>query len=111
MTSGGSKKRIGRHLESLAELGLSDEQLAVMAVEEAQQTVAAMESHGWEPTGALKRRAASGRRIVEVRRARKADQAEADNAHMRKVVGYVHRHLAHRPDVDVTGTRAGAGRS
>ena len=27
-----------------------------------------------------------------------------DAAHMRKVVGYVHRHLAQRPDRDVTET-------
>ena len=46
----------------------------------------------------------SGRRIVELRRTRKADLTGDDYAHMRKVVGYVHRHLAQRPDGDVSET-------
>ncbi len=44
----------------------------------------------------------SGRRIVEILRTRKAELTEDDAAHMRKVVGYVHRHLAQRPTGDVT---------
>lgn len=48
---------------------------------------------------------ASGRRIVQLLRTRKGDLSEDDVAHMRKVVGYVHRHLAQRPDGDVTDTR------
>jgi uncharacterized protein DUF3140 len=47
---------------------------------------------------------ASGRRIVELLRAKKADLTEDDDAHMRKVVGYVHRHLAQRPSGDVEHT-------
>ena len=48
---------------------------------------------------------ASGRRIVELKRTKAADLTDDDLAHMRKVVGYVHRHLAQRPDGDVTDTR------
>ncbi|SNR36321.1 DUF3140 domain-containing protein [Actinomadura mexicana] len=48
---------------------------------------------------------ASGRRIVELLRAKKADLTEEDYDHMNKVVGYVHRHLAQRPSGDVTDTR------
>ncbi|SFQ42165.1 Protein of unknown function [Actinomadura madurae] len=48
---------------------------------------------------------ASGRRIVELLRAKKADLGEDDYAHMNKVVGYVHRHLAQRPSGDVTESR------
>ena len=40
----------------------------------------------------------SGRRIVEVLRTKKDDLTDDDVAHMRKVVGYVKRHLAQRPD-------------
>ena len=40
----------------------------------------------------------SGRRIVELLRAKKDDLTDDDVAHMRKVVGYVKRHLAQRPD-------------
>lgn len=47
---------------------------------------------------------ASGRRIVDLLRTKKADLSDADLAHMRKVVGYVHRHLAQRPAGDVTAT-------
>ncbi|MGP9818883.1 DUF3140 domain-containing protein [Salinarimonas sp. NSM] len=36
----------------------------------------------------------SGRRIVAIKRTRKADLTDDDYAHMRKVVGYVHRHGA-----------------
>lgn len=46
----------------------------------------------------------SGRRIVEILRTTKADLSDDDVAHMRKVVGYVHRHLAQRPEGDVTET-------
>jgi hypothetical protein len=46
----------------------------------------------------------SGRRIVKILGTKKADLTEDDTAHMRKVVGYVHRHLAQRPSGDVTDT-------
>ncbi|WP_432498844.1 DUF3140 domain-containing protein [Kineococcus auxinigenes] len=48
---------------------------------------------------------ASGRRIVEILRAKQADLDDDDHAHMKKVVGYVHRHSAQRPQGDVTGTK------
>ena len=48
---------------------------------------------------------ASGRRIVEILQSKKGDLGDDDYAHMRKVSGYVHRHLAQRPDGDVTDTR------
>ncbi|MDB5510295.1 MAG: putative DNA-binding protein [Hyphomicrobiales bacterium] len=47
----------------------------------------------------------SGRRIVEILRSRRADLDADDFAHMKKVVGYVHRHLAQRPDGDISETR------
>ena len=46
----------------------------------------------------------SGRRIIEILKKKKADLDEADVAHMRKVIGYVHRHSAQRPDGDVRDT-------
>ncbi len=36
----------------------------------------------------------SGRRIVELKRKKKADLADDDLHFMRRVIGYVHRHLA-----------------
>ncbi|GGY99629.1 DUF3140 domain-containing protein [Streptomyces poonensis] len=47
---------------------------------------------------------ASGRRIVELKRTKKGDLSDDDVAHMRKVVGYVHRHMAQRPKGDITDT-------
>ncbi|MEO3813144.1 DUF3140 domain-containing protein [Sphaerisporangium sp. B11E5] len=47
----------------------------------------------------------SGRRIVSILRESDRDLSDDDYAHMRKVVGYVRRHLAQRPDGDVTDTR------
>jgi hypothetical protein len=46
-----------------------------------------------------------GRDIVELRDGKVADLFDEDYARMRKVVGYVHRHLAQRPEGDVTDTR------
>ncbi len=40
----------------------------------------------------------SGRRIVEILRTKKGDLTEDDAAHMKKVVSYVARHTAQRPD-------------
>lgn len=47
---------------------------------------------------------ASGRRIVQLLGTRQADLADDDFAHMRKVIGYVHRHMAQRPDGDLRDT-------
>jgi hypothetical protein len=46
----------------------------------------------------------SGRRIVGLLRTRKDDLSDADLAHMRTVVGYVHRHMSQRPSGDVRDT-------
>jgi len=45
---------------------------------------------------------ASGRRIVKLLRTKSADLTPADYLHMRKVVGYVRRHSAQRPENTVT---------
>ena len=47
----------------------------------------------------------SGRRIVAIRRSRQADLSADDYAHMKKVIGYVRRHAAQRPQGDVSDTR------
>jgi hypothetical protein len=48
---------------------------------------------------------AMGRHIVELLGRKAGDLSEEDVKRMRKVVGYVHRHLAQRPSGDVTHTR------
>jgi len=49
---------------------------------------------------------ASGRRIVALRHKKKADLTADDLAHMKKVTGYVHRHLAQGgPKADVEHSR------
>jgi hypothetical protein len=47
----------------------------------------------------------SARRIIDILATPADCRTEADYAHMRKVVGYVRRHLAQRPARDVTHTR------
>ena len=67
---------------------------------EASQSVGQRASGKGESTGHQ-----SGRHIVELLRTRQADYTDADFAEMRRVVGYAHRHLAQRPDGDVSETR------
>ncbi|MFC5289838.1 DUF3140 domain-containing protein [Actinokineospora guangxiensis] len=47
---------------------------------------------------------ASGRRIATLLEKKAGDLTDDDLAHVRKVVGYVHRHLAQRPKGDVSDT-------
>lgn len=61
---------------------------------------AGQKSDGGESTGHE-----SGRRIVGLLQAKKSSLTEQDYAHMRKVIGYVHRHLAQRPAGDVRETK------
>ncbi|WP_374984432.1 DUF3140 domain-containing protein [Streptomyces fradiae] len=65
-----------------------------------QSRSAGQHQDGGESTGH-----ASGRRILAILRAKKADLSDDDYRHMRKVSGYVRRHLAQRPSDDVQDTR------
>ena len=47
----------------------------------------------------------SGRHIIRLNGKKKDDLTDDDIAHMKKVVSYVHRHLAQKPDGDVSDTR------
>lgn len=46
----------------------------------------------------------AGRKIVAILKKKQREYSDADLAHMRKVTGYIHRHLAQRPDGDVSET-------
>lgn len=46
----------------------------------------------------------SGRKIIKILQKKKADLTDTDYAHMRKVVGYVHRHTAQRPSGNIADT-------
>jgi len=46
----------------------------------------------------------SGKKIVTLLGKPQVDYTEADVAHARRVVGYIHRHLAQRPTGDITST-------
>ena len=56
-------------------------------------------SGGGESTGHR-----SGRRIVKIKRKKKADLTDSDYDHTNKVVGYINRHTAQKPEGDVAGT-------
>jgi hypothetical protein len=47
----------------------------------------------------------SGKHIIEILHKRKADYSDEDLSHMKKVVSYVRRHSAQKPDGDVENTR------
>ncbi len=47
----------------------------------------------------------SGAHIVAIKRKKKGGLTKADYAHMKKVVGYVHRHMAQRPSGDAEHSR------
>lgn len=46
----------------------------------------------------------SGKKIVAIKRKKRADLTKGDYAHMHKVVGYIKRHLAQRPRGDISET-------
>ena len=46
----------------------------------------------------------SGHRIVAILHKKKEDLSDADYKHMQKVVGYIKRHLAQKPDGNVEDT-------
>ncbi|WP_369916236.1 DUF3140 domain-containing protein [Plantactinospora sp. KBS50] len=60
---------------------------------------------GWRRGGGESVGHDSGRKIVNLLRRRRAELTDADYRHMRKVVGYVRRHMAQRPRGDVRRTR------
>ena len=66
---------------------------------ETEESKSVGDNDGGESTGHR-----SGRRIVDIKRTNKDDLTDSQWDHMAKVVGYVHRHLAQRPDGDVEDT-------
>lgn len=46
----------------------------------------------------------SGKHIIEILGKKQADYTDADLKHIHKVVGYIKRHLAQKPDGDITET-------
>jgi hypothetical protein len=62
-------------------------------------------SVGWKGSDGARRESvghASGRLIVAILRSRAAELTDDDYAHMRKVVGFIRRHLAQEPANKVT---------
>jgi len=57
---------------------------------------------GSKPDGGESIGHASGRRIARILRAPRAGLTDADFSHMRKVVGFIRRHSAQRPENIVT---------
>ena len=46
----------------------------------------------------------SGKHIIKILNKNKGDYSEDDLDHIQKVVGYIHRHLAQKPDGDIAET-------
>lgn len=62
-------------------------------------------SVGWDSGDGESVGRKSGRRIVQIKRKKRAALTSDDLAHMRKVVGYIKRHLAQRPLKDIMHSR------
>ncbi|ALM20351.1 DNA-binding protein [Nonlabens sp. MIC269] len=43
----------------------------------------------------------SGRKIISIKNKKKDDLNQNDYVHMNKVIGYIHRHTAQKPDSDI----------
>lgn len=43
----------------------------------------------------------SGRKIISIKNKKKDDLNQNDYEHMNKVIGYIHRHTAQKPDSDI----------
>lgn len=67
---------------------------------EESQSVGMKEHEGDESTGHQ-----SGRHIVELLHKKRSDYSEDDYNQMRRVVSYIHRHSAQRPDGEIEHTR------
>ena len=92
MTSPPDRKAIGSAFASAVNMS-ADELNAWLATDESRAV-------GWKGADGERSESvghASGRRIVEILRSREPELTDADYAHMRKVVGFVHRHLAQEP--------------
>jgi hypothetical protein len=82
--------------------------------EEVNMTPSALEKHldtpeskevGWKAhEGAESVGHKEGHKIVELLHTKQGELSEDDLKHMHKVVGYIHRHMAQRPEGDVTDT-------
>ncbi len=70
-------------------------------------------SVGWTRSGGLKKSSdgdksegyKSGERIIDILSKKKSDLTDDDYAHMRRVNGYIKRHLGQQPNKDITHTR------
>lgn len=80
-------------------VNMTPKQLASWLDTEESQTVG-QKSQGDESIGHQ-----SGKHIVELLQKKNADYSEADIAHMKKVISYVHRHSAQRPSGEIEHTR------
>jgi DNA topoisomerase VI subunit B len=67
---------------------------------EESQSVGMKEHEGDESTGHQ-----TGRHLVELLHKKRSDYSEDDYNQMRRVVSYIHRHSAQRPDGDIAHTR------
>jgi DNA topoisomerase VI subunit B len=81
-------------------VNMTPQQLSSWLETENSQQVGQKQEDGAESIGHK-----SGRQIVQLLERDESDYSEAEIAHMRKVVSYVRRHSAQRPQGDVQDTR------
>ena len=80
-------------------VNMSPHQLTTWLAKKESKEVGSKSSDGSESVGHQ-----SGRRIVELLGKKEAEFSDDDVHHAKKVLGYIHRHLAQRPSGDITET-------
>lgn len=81
-------------------VNMSAKELEAWLKTEESLSVGMKESEDKESTGHQ-----SGRQTIELLHKKKSEYDDADFAHMRRVVSYIHRHSAQRPNGDIEHTR------
>ncbi|TWD84567.1 uncharacterized protein DUF3140 [Kribbella amoyensis] len=95
----GSEDRDGTRREFGEAVNMTPKQLEKWLTTDESKRVGQKSGSGSESVGHR-----SGRRIIDLLNTKKDELSDDDYAHMRKVVGYVHRHRRQRPSGDVTDT-------
>ena len=98
------RKQIGK--DFAAAVNMTPAQLAKWLESEDSQSVGYVDGENKSGLGGKEAVGhAAGRRIVEIKHKKASELTDDDYAHMKKVVGYVHRHMAQKPKGDITDTR------
>lgn len=96
MVNDGDKSTIKEFKEAV---NMSPKELGSWLETDDSKKVGYKETEGSESVGRQ-----SGRQIIDLLKKKQDEYNEGDMKHIRKVIGYIHRHLAQKPEGNVTET-------